>query len=82
MLANIYMRRFVLDGRRSASAKPRHAARDRRRRPDPRQEAAKAGSRLGSLREIMGKLKLTVNEGKTRVCTVPGEEFDSGIHVR
>ena len=36
----------------------------------------KAEAALQSLREIMGKLKLTVNEGKTRVCTVPGEEFD------
>jgi hypothetical protein len=28
------------------------------------------------LRAIMGKLKLTVNEEKTRVCRVPDEEFD------
>ena len=28
------------------------------------------------LRQIMGKLKLTVNEEKTRICTVPGGEFD------
>ena len=28
------------------------------------------------LREIMGKLKLTVNEEKTRICKVPEEEFD------
>jgi ABC-type Fe3+/spermidine/putrescine transport system ATPase subunit len=28
------------------------------------------------LREIMGKLKLTVNEDKTRICTVPKGEFD------
>ncbi len=28
------------------------------------------------MREIMGKLKLTVNEGKTRICRVPEEEFD------
>ena len=36
----------------------------------------KAEAALQSLREIMGKLKLTVNEEKTRVCTVPEEEFD------
>ena len=29
-----------------------------------------------SLREIMGKLKLTVNEEKTRICKVPEGEFD------
>ena len=28
------------------------------------------------LREIMGKLKLTVNEDKTRICKVPEGEFD------
>jgi RNA-directed DNA polymerase len=37
----------------------------------------KAEAALQRLREIMGKLKLTVNEDKTRICTVPGEEFDS-----
>src|SRR5262249_16348204 len=28
------------------------------------------------LRELMGKLKLTVNEEKTRICKVPDGEFD------
>jgi RNA-directed DNA polymerase len=28
------------------------------------------------MREIMGKLKLTVNEEKTRICKVPEETFD------
>ena len=36
----------------------------------------KAEAALQSLREIMGKLKLTVNEEKTRVCKVPEGEFD------
>ena len=31
---------------------------------------------MQQLREIMGKLKLTVNEEKTRICTVPEGEFD------
>jgi hypothetical protein len=31
---------------------------------------------LSRLREIMGKLKLTVNEDKTRICKVPEGEFD------
>src|ERR1019366_9072804 len=39
-----------------------------------RRGAAEAA--LHHLREIMGKLKLTVNEDKTRVCTVPDGEFD------
>jgi hypothetical protein len=31
---------------------------------------------LATMREIMSKLKLTVNETKTRVCCLPGEKFD------
>jgi len=31
---------------------------------------------LHHLHEIMGKLKLTVNEEKTRICRVPDGEFD------
>ena len=36
----------------------------------------KAEEALQQLREIMGKLKLTVNEEKTRICRVPSEELD------
>ena len=35
-----------------------------------------AETALHHLREIMGKLKLTVNEEKTRICAVPEGEFD------
>ena len=35
-----------------------------------------AENALHHLRQIMGKLKLTVNEDKTRICTVPEGEFD------
>ena len=35
-----------------------------------------AETALHYLREIMGKLKLTVNEEKTRICKVPEGEFD------
>jgi hypothetical protein len=35
-----------------------------------------AEAALHRLREIMGKLKLTVNEGKTQICKVPEGEFD------
>jgi hypothetical protein len=37
---------------------------------------ASAENALHHLREIMGKLKLTVNEEKTRICRVPDGEFD------
>ncbi len=36
----------------------------------------KAELALHRLRKIMGKLKLTVNEEKTRICEVPAGEFD------
>ena len=36
----------------------------------------KAEEALHRLRELMGKLKLTVNEEKTRICKVPEGEFD------
>ena len=35
-----------------------------------------AEAALHHLRKIMGKLKLTVNEDKTRICRVPEGEFD------
>src|SRR3989449_7267281 len=36
----------------------------------------KAAQALQRLREVMGRLKLTVNEEKTRICKVPEGEFD------
>ena len=36
----------------------------------------KAEEALQRMRELMGKLKLTVNEEKTRICRVPDEQFD------
>ena len=35
-----------------------------------------ADEALQRLREIMGRLKLTVNEEKTRICKLPEGEFD------
>jgi hypothetical protein len=43
----------------------------------------KADEALQRMREIMARLKLTVNEEKTRICKVPESEFDFlGLHVR
>jgi hypothetical protein len=77
LLANLYMRRFVLGWRmlgleRSLGTRIVTYADDlvilcRK---------GKAEEALQRLREIMGKLKLVVNEEKTRICKVPGEEFD------
>ena len=77
LLANLYMRRFVLGWKklgleRSLGTRLVIYADDlvilcRR---------GSAEAALHHLREIMGKLKLTVNEGKTRICRVPEGEFD------
>ena len=77
LLANIYMRRFVLGWKmfgleRTLGTRLVTYADDlvilcRR---------GKGEEALQRLREIMGKLRLTVNEEKTRVCKVPEGEFD------
>ena len=77
LLANLYMRRFVLGWKmlgleRSLGTRIVTYADDlvilcRK---------GKAEEALQRLREVMGKLKLTVNEEKTRICGVPEEEFD------
>jgi len=77
LLANIYMRRFLLGWKKlgleqSLGSRIVTYADDlvilcRR---------GKAEEALRRLREIMGKLKLTVNEEKTRICKMPEGEFD------
>jgi RNA-directed DNA polymerase len=77
LLANLYMRRFVLGWKKLGLERSLHSrivtyADDlvilcRR---------GNAEAALLRLREIMGRLKLTVNEEKTRICKVPEEEFD------
>jgi RNA-directed DNA polymerase len=77
LLANLYMRRFVLGWKklgleRSLSSRVVTYADDLVILCGK----AKAEEALRRMREIMSKLKLTVNEEKTRICTVPEEEFD------
>jgi hypothetical protein len=77
LLANLYMRRFVLAWKKlgleaSLGSRIVTYADDlvilcRR---------GKAEEALRRLREVMSKLKLTVNEDKTRICTVPEGTFD------
>jgi group II intron reverse transcriptase/maturase len=77
LLANLYMRRFVLGWKklgleRSLGTRIVTYADDlvilcRK---------GKADEALHQLRAIMGKLKLTVNEEKTRICKVPEGQFD------
>jgi group II intron reverse transcriptase/maturase len=77
LLANVYMRRFVLAWKqlgleRTLGGKLVTYADDlvilcRR---------GMAEQALQKLRDIMGKLKLTVNEEKTQICKVPDGNFD------
>jgi RNA-directed DNA polymerase len=77
LLANLYMRRFVL-GWKKLGLEQSLGARLVTYADDLvilcRRGTAEAA--LQHLREIMGKLKLTVNENKTRICKVPEGEFD------
>jgi RNA-directed DNA polymerase len=77
LLANLYMRRFVLEWKRRGL--------ERRLRSRIVTYAddlvilcrrGKADEALQRMREIMARLKLTVNEEKTRICKVPESEFD------
>jgi group II intron reverse transcriptase/maturase len=77
LLANLYMRRFVLEWKRRGLEK-----RLRSRIVTYADDLVilcrrgKAEEALHRMREIMARLKLTVNEEKTRICKVPESEFD------
>ena len=76
LLSNLYMRRFVLGWKKLGHEKRLTAyvvnyADDLVICCRGRAEEA-----LATMRDIMGKLKLTVNETKTRVCKLPEEKFD------
>src|SRR4030088_811135 len=77
LLANIYMRRFVL-GWKKLGLEQRLGSRIVTYGDDLviLYKKDKAGEALQQLRKIMGKLKLTVNEEKTRICKVPEGAFD------
>src|SRR5271157_468586 len=77
LLANLYMRRFVLGWKilgleRSLGSRIVTYADDL----VILCQRGKAEEALQRLREVMGKLKLTVNDEKTRICRVPEGEFD------
>ena len=76
LLSNLYMRRFVLGWKKLGHEKRLHAyivnyADDFVICCRGRAEEARA-----AMRTLMTKLKLTVNEAKTRVCTLPEEKFE------
>jgi len=77
LLANLYMRRFVL-GWKMLGLEQSLGSRIVTYADDLviLCRSGKAEEALQQLREIMRKLKLTVNEEKTRICKVPEGEFD------
>jgi RNA-directed DNA polymerase len=77
LLANLYMRRFVLEWKRRG-LEDRLGSRIVTYADDLviLCRRGRAEEALQHLRAIMARLKLTVNEEKTRICTVPESEFD------
>ena len=77
LLANLYMRRFVL-GWKKLGLEKSLGTRIVTYADDLviLCRKGRAEEALQQLRVIMGKLKLTVNEEKTRICKVPEDEFD------
>ena len=75
LLANLYMRRFLL-GWKQAGHEQRLQSRIVNYADDfvilTRGHAEQA---MATMRAMMAKLKLTVNEKKTRTCSLPDEEF-------
>ncbi len=76
LLGNLYMRRFVLGWKKLG-----HERRLRAYIVNYADDLViccrgKAGEALATMRNMMTKLKLTVNETKTRVCKLPEERFD------
>ncbi len=76
LLANLYMRRFVLGWKRLGVAK-RLKARIVNYADDLVILCkSKPEDALAAMRRMMERLKLTVNEAKTHICRVPEEHFD------
>ena len=76
LLANLYMRRFVLGWKQLG-----HESRFRARIVNYADDfvilcRGRADEAMAAMRSMMAKLKLTVNEAKTRICKLPAESFD------
>jgi RNA-directed DNA polymerase len=76
LLANIYMRRFVLGWKKLGYEQSLGRIVNYADDLVILCRKGRAEEALRRLREIMGKLKLTVNEEKTRISRVPEGEFD------
>lgn len=76
LLANLYMRRFVLGWKQLGYA-DQFRARIVNYADDFVILCRRSGQKvLDTMRSMMERLKLTVNEAKTKVCRLPAESFD------
>ena len=76
LLSNLYMRRFVLGWKQLG-----HGQRLKASIVNYADDLViccrgRGESALATMREMMSKLRLTVNENKTRVCKLPEDEFE------
>jgi RNA-directed DNA polymerase len=76
LLSNLYMRRFVLGWKKLGHEKRLQAYIVNYADDLVICCRSKAEEALATMRIMMTKLKLTVNETKTRVCKLPEEKFD------
>jgi RNA-directed DNA polymerase len=76
MLSNLYMRRFVLGWKLLGHEKRLRAFIVNYADDLVICSSGRAEQALAVMRDMMSKLKLTVNETKTRVCCLPEEKFD------
>jgi group II intron reverse transcriptase/maturase len=76
LLSNLYMRRFVLGWKQLGHEKSLRAYVVNYADDLVICCRSSAEEALATMRKIMGKLKLTVNDTKTRVCKLPEEKFD------
>jgi RNA-directed DNA polymerase len=76
LLSNLYMRRFVLGWKKSGHEKRLEAHIVNYADDFVICCRGRAEEALAIMRDMMSKLKLTVNETKTRVCRLPDEKFD------
>ena len=76
LLANLYMRRFVLGWKQLG-----HETRFRARIVNYADDfvilcRGRADEAMAAMRDMMQRLKLTVNEAKTRICKLPADSLD------
>lgn len=76
LLSNLYMRRFVLGWKKSGHEKRLQATIVNYADDLVICCRGRAAEARAVMQDMMTKLKLTVNEAKTRVCRLPEEKFD------